>query len=516
MRLGIARLTQNRFLGLGFGALATVILQSSTATILMLMGLASTGLLTLSQSFAVILGADIGTTLVVILLSIKKIADYALLLVVFGFVLEDLLKNSKPVSYIGRILFGFGMVFYGMKLMTETASPLGMNPEAQFLFELMANHPVAILLVSIVFTAFVQTSAATIGMAMALGLAGVIALSTAIPIVLGANIGTCFTAILATLTSDTQGKRVALAHLFVKVTGVLLAIPFVFQVAELVHALGEWITSWFPIVKPGVAGEIALVHLIFNIGLALLFLPFIPFGIWIVSKLLPERRVREGFGPKYLDKRALKTPALAFAQAKQELLRIANMTRDLYRDSLKIFERALDATHVLVEMEERDDKIDLLERAVRFYLAKISQETLSEGQAGQEMALISVGDDLEGIGDIISKELGRLAQKKQQKGSVFSEEGWGDIQKLHQAGLENFDLVIAAFASPAEELTRKVLHQGQHFNELEESLRESHIARLHAQKPESFETSSIHLDVLGNFRRINAHLVHIAELALRS
>ncbi len=516
LRLAIAKLTQNRFVATGFGALVTVILQSSTATILMLMSLASTGLLTLTQAFGVILGADIGTTVVVILLSIKKIADVALLLVVLGFLSESLFKNFKPVCYSGRVLFGFGLVFYGMKLMTQTAEPLAANPDAILLFELMAHNPLLLLLLSIVLTILLQTSAATIGMAIALSLAGLLSLPTAIPIVLGANIGTCFSALAVSLGSNINGKRVALAHLFVKVTGVALAMPFIVPIARAMDTAALWITGLFPMIQPGVAGQVALVHLAFNLALALLFLPFIRFGIWFLCKLLPEARPTELFGPKYLDKKALETPALAFAQAKQELLRIANLTKDLYRDSLKMFGRALDADRVLLEMEERDDKIDLLERAVRFYLTRISQETLSEEQADQEMALLSVGNDLEGIGDIISKELSRLAQKKQKRGRVFSLEGWEDIQRLHQSGQESFNLAIAAFAAPHEELTRKSLHQGRHFDALEEDLRESHIARLHAQKPESFETSSIHLDVLGNFRRINAHLVHIAEVALKT
>lgn len=513
---GIARFTNNRFLGLLFGAGVTVVLQSSTATILMLMSVASTGLLTLRQAFGVILGADIGTTVVVILLSIKKIADYALLLVVFGFILEWPFKASRRLQYTGRILFGFGMVFYGMKLMTETSAPLAGNPDLKLIFEMMAAHPVAILLLSIFLTALLQTSAVTIGMAIALSLAGVLSLPMAIPIVLGANVGTCFTAIALSFTTDLNGRRVALAHFLVKAAGCLIAMPFISQIAFAMEFVSNQINFWLPAVKPGVASQVALTHLAFNMGLAILFLPFIRFGIGMVSKLLPETFKKERFGPKYLDPKAIETPALAFAQAKQELLRIANYARDLYADCLKMFEKNLNIDRVFKEMEERDDAVDILEREVRFYLAKISKEGLTESQGAQEMALLSIGADLEGIGDIVSKELGRLAQKKHKKGKVFSQEGWQNIQKLHQAGLENFDLARSAFASPSEEVARKVLHQGSRFNELEEELRESHIQRLHAQRVEAFETSSIHLDILANLRRINTHLMHLAEASLKT
>ena len=516
LRMSIAHLTGNRILALSLGTLITVVLQSSTATILMLMSLAATGLLSLPQAFGVILGADIGTTVVVILLSIKKISDYALLLVVFGFVLEWLSFGSKKIKYAGRILFGFGMVFYGMKLMTQTANPLANDPSARILFEILSSHPLALLVASIFFTIVLQTSAATIGMAIALAMAGVLTLPSAIPIVLGANVGTCFTGIVAAFNSNTNGKRVAVAHLFVKVAGCLLILPFISQIVIVVERFSAQLNHWIPFVQTGVAGNIALTHLLFNLALALLFLPFLPLGVWVVSRLVPESRKEEKFGPKYLDKTALETPPLAFAQAKREILRIANLTYDLYSDCLRMFEPSLDVDLVIQRIEERDDKIDLLDREVRFYLAKISQETLTDTQREQEMALLSIAADLEGVGDIISKELARLANKKNEKRRSFSLEGWQNIEQLHRTGVENFGLTISIFASPNEELSRKMMHQGTHFNALEQQLRQSHIQRLHVGSPEAFETSSIHLDVLANLRRINDHLVHISQLSLQT
>lgn len=514
LRSFITRLTNNRIMAVGLGTLITVSLQSSTATILMLISLAATGLLTLPQAFGIILGADIGTTVVVILLSIKEVADYALLLVVFGFGLESIARGSKQMRYTGRILFSFGMLFYGMHLITQTAHPLALDPNAQFIFTLLSTHPIAMLILSILFTVLVQTSAATIGMVIALALAGAVTLPSAIPVVLGANIGTCFSPILASLTSNTNGRRVAMAHLFVKIVGVTLAMPFIPHIAVWIEKISFWVTHWVPFIHPDVAGQIAIVHLLFNVALACFFLPLVPFGVWVVSRFLVEGKREEQFGPKYLEETALETPPLAFAQAKREILRIANMTYDLHHDCLKMFDVGFDSDRVLREIEERDDKIDLLDRAVRFYLAKIARESLTDLQATQQMNLLSITAELEGVGDVISKELSRLADKKLSTKRSFSQEGWIDIQKLHQMGLDNFSLVISVFASPDEELFRKVVRQGEHFNAMEQQLRQAHIQRLHAGSPEAFETSSIHLDVLGNLRRINDHLVHLAQLAL--
>lgn len=516
LRLIIAKMTHNRFTALGVGTLITIVLQSSTATLLMLVSLAGTGLLTLTQAFGVILGADIGTTFVVILLSIKKISDYALLFVIFGFLMEWVSKESKNIKYSGRLFFGFGMLFYGMKLMTETAAPLTSDPEIKIIFDLLADHSVALLIGATLLTVLIQTSAATIGMAIALALANIIQLPTAIPIVLGANVGTCFSVLLSSFGSDLNGKRVAVAHVFVKVAGALIAMPLLVPIAQIVERLSLQVTQWVPMIQPGVAGNIAIVHLLFNVALAVLFLPFLRGGVWVVSKIVSDKRKKDVFGPKYLDKSALETPPLAFAQAKQEILRVANLAQALYQDCLKMFDNRLDAEVLVTEIETKDDKIDLLDKAIRFYLARISQEVLSETQSRQQMALLSITSDLEGIGDVISKEMVSLARKKMEKQAIFSKQGWIDLKKLHQEGLSNFSLAITQLTSPAEELVQKIKRQWDQFCDLEQKLRQAHFGRLHEGKPESFETSSIHLDVLSNLRRISGHMIHMAKESLQT
>lgn len=516
LRVAIAKLTTNRLRALGLGTFITVILQSSTATLLMLVSLAGTGLIMLPQAFGVILGADIGTTVVVILLSIKKISDYALLLVVAGFVLDWISKESKQRKYFGQFLFGFGMVFYGMKLMTGTTASLANDPLARTIFELLNSHPFALLVASILFTVLVQTSAATIGMAIALGMSGIVSLETAIPVVLGANIGTCFSVILSSVGSNINGKRVAIAHLFLKASGVFLVMPFIHESVGILEKFSGLLTRFLPFIQPGIAGNIALFHLFFNVALALFFLPLLPFGVWAVSKLVPEKIQEGAFGPKYLDRSALETPPLAFAQAKQEILRIAQLTLDLYKNCLKIFDRKIVIDQVLLQIESQDDKVDFLEKAVRFYLARISQEMLTDQQSDQQMALLTLAGELEGVGDVISKELASLAKKRAKTGRIFSEQGWLELHQLHERGTSIFELTLSVIVSPNAELTQQVVRQAAQFEELEQELRQAHIQRLNLGTPESFETSSIHLDVMANLRRINAHLVHIAQVSPRT
>lgn len=503
LRLAIAHLTSSRLRAVGLGALVTFILQSSTATTVMLVSFAATGLLTLPQSFGVILGADIGTTFVVVLLSIRKIAEYSLFMVVIGFLWQWILKE-KRLKVFGNILFSFGLVFFGMHLMTAATQPLTHDPDALQLFALMSVHPILTFLLATVFTAMGQTSAATIGMAMALAHAGTITLDSALPMVVGANVGTTAVALISSLGSNANGRRVAVAHLFVKCVGALIILPF----------LPESIACLSAFFHAGITGEIAIFHLLFNVGLALLFLPLLPLGVWFVSKLVPESKEDKPFGPKYLDSHALETPALAFAQAKREILRIANLTLSLYKESLTLFQATVDFEKCVDTICVQDDQIDLLDRELRFYLSRLSQEGLTEKQADQQMALLNITSALESLGDVISRELVRLAKKRWHKKRTFSEEGWHEIQKLHQVILENFETTLAVLVAPQEDLVHQVIRKGEDVKELEIELNQTHIQRLHAGQPESFETSSIHLDVLGNLRRISGYLMQIAQLSL--
>ena len=510
LRLAIAHLTGNRFRALSLGMLVTVILQSSTATTVILVSFAATGLLTVPQSFGVILGADIGTTLVVVLLSIKKMAEYSLGMIVVGFLWQWIIREEK-LKFVGNIVFSFGLVFFGMFLMTNTTRPLAMDPVALQVFGFLAAHPVITFFAATFFTGLGQASAATIGLAMALAHAGAISLESALPMVLGANVGTTTVALAASLGSNTSGKRVAVAHLFVKAVGAAIVLPLLPQCIACIGGLNTLLTELVSFLHVGVTGEIAIFHLMFNVGLAVLFLPILPLGVWFVSKLVPESKTKEVFGPKYLDAAALETPALAFAQAKREILRIAGLTQTLYKDCLALFQPTVNFDRLVGDIQARDDQIDLLDRKVRFYLAKLSKEMLTESQGAQQMSLLAITADCEGIGDVISRELVRLARKKAERHRSFSEEGWEEIKKLHRAIAENFEITLSVLTSPHEEIIQRVIRHGEQIKEMEVELHQTHIQRLHEGQPETFETSSIHLDILANLRRINGYLMHMAD-----
>lgn len=509
LRSAVRSLTGSRFSALLLGIVVTLVLQSSGATTAMLAGFAGTGALTLPQAMGVILGADIGATLVIVLLSVRHIADYSLVLLIVG-VLVDIFARRKRTRYAGMILLGMGLIFFGMQLMIRTTSPLRGNPLLGEIFALLAQRPLYAFFGALAFTALVQNSATTLGLTMACAFSGLLGLREAVPIVLGANVGSCTPSLAQGFSDGPAAKRVALAHLLMKSTGaagVLLALdPFT-------HLLGE-VCSLLPGLALGVAPQVAVAHLTFNLMLSGLFFPLISQGAWLVTKLIPEPRHPEErpFGASYLEKTSLETPALAFANAKREILRMAEIAAEMFRNVVFVFEN--NDRELIEQIEGQDDKLDILDREVKFYLAKISQESLSQEQGRLELSLVAMTSDLEEIGDIINKNILELALKKINKARQFSEGGWKEIKDLHSKVSENFQLAISTVAAEDESLARKMLRHERHLAELEDQYREAHLHRLHKGLKETIETSSIHLDLLSNFRRVNSKLLDIVMEAL--
>jgi phosphate:Na+ symporter len=508
----LGTVTTNRFMAVGLGAIVTVILQSSSATTVILVSFAESHLITLAQAFGVILGADIGTTLVVILLSFKKITEYALYIVVLGLLIQKI-TSSQKVRYFGQVVMGFGLLFFGMGLMSAAAAPLHESPAAMHIFAFLAEHPFWNLLFAAIFTGIIQASAATIGIAIALSFSGVLTFEAAIPIVLGANIGTCITAALSCFGMGVSGRRVAVAHVMIKVIGVAIIFPFIDDVALLIDKLDAYIASSTMLVIPA-AGKIALTHLLFNVFVALIFLPLVGPGVRFVKMLAPSHKEgKEEFGPKYLDEKALETPSLAFSQAILETHRIANIARDMFRDILELFKMDIDFDRAAEHLGSADDKIDKLEKSVRFFLAKVSEMELTEQQAREQVGLLTLAGDIEDIGDIISKDMLTLAKKKRAKVVRFSEEGWKELKAFHDMVLRDFDLMISMMAHPHGDIAQKLFRHRDHLRDVEQQMRHTHMQRLHDMLPETYETSSIHLDLLSCMRAVHTKLLRLVETA---
>jgi phosphate:Na+ symporter len=476
-------------------------MQSSSATTVMLVGLASAGFVSLSQTLGVILGANIGTTLTVQLLAFK-ILDYALLLVGIAVPLRFAFRRPQ-INYLGQVLLGFGFIFLGLKIITETMAPMRENVLLGEVLLSLTGAPLIVVILSTGLTALIQNSAGTIGIALAFAAQGLMPLSLGIPIVLGANIGTSAAALLSSMGAGVEARRVALAHALFKIIGTVPVLLFLDPFARLVAQT-----------SPDPARQIANAHTLFNVALAFALLPFTGSLAEVMRRLVPdERSGEESLAPRYLDSQILDSPALAIGQATREALRVADIAETMLRDSIRVL-RTNDA-QLLDEIVRRDDQIDFLETEIKHYLTRLSESTLTEELSRQEMALLYFINDLEHIGDIISKSLLQsLARKNVNAQATFSSQGMREICDLHAKVYENLKLAIAAYAADNRELAEKVIRHKARINEIERELRQAHIERLHRGLPETIETSPVHLDVLNDLKRINSHAANIAYVVL--
>lgn len=493
----LSTLTGNRFKALLVGAGVTAMLQSSSATTVMLVGFASAGLLTLRQTIGVILGADIGTTVTVQLLAFDLLS-LSPLVVFVGWLLWSVGRGS--IRYVGQAILGFGFLFLGMKLVADGTAPLTQSVLFADLLRALTDQPLILLLIAATFSGLVRSSAATIGFALSLAEAGVLPLVGAIPIIFGANIGTAVTALVAAIGQNAEARRVAAAHAAFKVVGVALFFPFIAPFADVVSRT-----------SPEVPRQIANAHTMFNVIVAALFLPLSQWAAEVFTRMIPER-VSSSVGALYLNAQTLDTPAVALGQALRETLRMGDVVVQSLRDSLTVLERNDEA--LLRQVIARDDVIDRLEEDIKQFLIQLSAQPLTEEQAERETALIFVIANLEEIGDVIEKNLMELAEKKIRGGHVFSQQGWAEIRDVHQKVLENLELALSALAAQDASIAEKVIRHKSRINLLERQLRQTHIQRLHEGLRESIDTSSIHLDLLANLKRANSLAAGIAYAVL--
>lgn len=501
LRSIIFALSKNRVIALFSGIFITMILQSSTAATVMVVGFVTNSLMTLTQAMAVLLGADIGTTITVQLISFH-LSDYALAVISAGFLFKAFSQRKKN-QYIGQVILGFGLLFLGIKLAEDATIPLKSSEFFRSMIDYFTARPFAGLFGASIATIVMQGSAPTIGFLIALASTGNMTIEAAMPMILGANIGTTINPIFLTAKASTEGRRVAVAHALFKVVGVIIIFPFLKEFVHFIESLGT----------ESAARGIANAHTIFNIINAIVFLPLIGVSAKIICKHYTPKNEKEKFAPRYLDARALETPALAFGNAQREFIRMADLVNDVLKDSVRVMGKAdLD---LLVDIEERDDQIDILNREIRFYLAKITQEALSKEQAVRQIELISLANDVENIGDVVNRNILDIAKKKISLGVAFSSQGWEELQDFHSKVCENFDLALIAYSTQDEEIARKVIRHRSALLNIEHQLKEKHISRLSMGTRESIETSSMHLDLLAHLRQINGYIGNIADSVVK-
>ncbi|MFH1368720.1 MAG: Na/Pi cotransporter family protein [Elusimicrobiota bacterium] len=508
----LVTLTKSPLRGVGTGLFVTLLNQSSSATTVLEVSLVSAGLLTFYQTIAVTMGTGIGSTVTSQLLAFK-LADFSVLIAGVGFYVM-VLSHSKKWKNIGEAVLGFGILFLGMKIMTDLLVPL--KDYVPFL-DTMKNvgHPLLGILVGLVFTAILQSSGATAGIVIALALAGVINLNQAVLINLGAQVGTCTTALIASIGRGREGRIVAVWHLVHKSAGVLILLPFLtlFTVGGKPLWIGfvEWFTRLFFFTED-LARQIAMAHTLAAVVNTAAFFFLIPAVYKVMTAVMPAKEKERPFGPQFIDDNLIATPALALEQARREVVREGEIVADMLKCSMEMFQ--YDSMKMCDAVSLKDIRVDILRNAIVAYLSKIAQGSMSEEQSGMETRLLLIASDIEEIGDIIDKNIVPLARKTIDHKMKFSANGWKDIIEIHERVSANLENAVAALRGNDLEFARIVADSKQLVNELESDMRKRHVGRLNSGLRESLETSSVHLDLIDCYKRINSHTASVGMTLL--
>ena len=498
LRRVLGTMTGNRLKGAALGTGVTVLMQSSSATTVLLLGLVGVGLLSLRQTLGVLLGADLGTTVTVQLISFH-IADWAPLIIAIGVALI-LPSRSGSIRHIGRAIFGFGLVFQGIGLLVAGSASWTNNDLFQEFITAISDAPIILLLAGIAFTAMIQSSAATIGIVIALASNGLIDMDAALPVIYGANVGTAGTALIASAGANVDARRVAAAHALFKIIAVAIFLPLTGPFADLLGWLGG-----------STSRQVANAHTLFNAALMLALLPFVAQVAWLLLKLLPSPAAREdNDGARYLDPVTLSSPPLALGQATREVLRLADIVQSMLRDSRIAL--ATNDERLANEVKRRDDRADLLEREIRSFLTQMSESRLTDELTRRQLGLLYAVNDLESIGDILDKNLMELALKKIRGRHTFSAEGWREIEAFHRRIEHLLERSVSALASGDAELAAEVIEEHGQVADREHELRLAHIGRLNEGTAETIDTSDIHMDIVSNLSRISAHARALADV----
>ena len=492
----LAKLTTNRFVGVGLGAFVTAIIQSSSVTTVILVGFISAGLMSMAQSVAVIMGANIGTTITAQILAFK-ITKLALPMIAVGFLTAFTSRNETRREF-GNILLGLGLVFYGMSVMSGAMKPLrSFDPFIEFMITL--ENPLVGALVGAAFTAVVQSSSATTGILIVMASQGLIPLEGAIAISLGANIGTCVTAALASIGKPREAVRAAVVHTLFNVAGVLIWIGFVAELAALAKAIS-------PVADPSLTGaallaaesprQIANAHTLFNVINTLLFVGFTTQIARLAEWMIPDRpmTLEARFQPKHLDDALLSTPSIALDAVRHEIGRLGARVLEIVTAAMPA---AVSGSRPDISRVAGMDKvIDALHRAIIAYLGQISLQNLSKIQSDRMMMLIEIANDLEHLGDLVATTMVTSATKRLDEGVVISTQTGKVITDCHGEVVRALKGALESVATEDAVRARKVRARKQDFAQMSREIAAHGVARLTADAPLRLETYAREMELI--------------------
>lgn len=480
----------------------TGLLQSSTATALLTSTFVGQGAIATAAALAVMLGADVGTALMVQVFALN-LAWLAPLLIAGG-VIVYLSKKNERAGQIGKIVLGLGVMILALQLIMQATAPLTHATGVKVLFSQLSGDMLFDMLIGALFAVACYSSLAVVLLTAALTASHVIPVQVALAIVVGANLGGGLLVVLTTLKSDPLTRRIPLGNFLFKGVGCLIALPLL-----------PFAVQWLAALDPAPQRMVVNMHLAFNLVVAALFLPLVSQIARLVEAWMPAEAEKETPGaPRHLDATALATPALAIGCAAREAIRLADVVQDMLTGLLTVLKTS--DFQLAEQLRKRDDEIDRLYTAIKLYLAQVSREALEERESKRWTDIIQFTINMEHVGDIIERVLIDIAERKIQLGLSFSDAGMQEIEHLHARLLANLKLAIAVFLNGDFKSAQQLMAEKVAFRELEMRYADSHLQRLSGNTPQSIETSSLHLDLLADFKRINSLFCSIAYPILES
>jgi phosphate:Na+ symporter len=487
----------NRFAAFAAGLGLTALLQSSTATGLMAASFTAEGLVGLVPALAIMLGANVGTTLIVQILSFN-ISAAAPVLFVVG-LLAFRAGARTWVKDLGRVAIGLGLILLALHILLDTLAPAENAPSVRALLDAITGDPVLCVLVAAGLTWAAHSSVATVLLIMSLAYSHFITPTAALALVLGANLGSAINPVVeGGHRDDPASYRLPVGNLLNRLIGVALFAPFLQPIGDVLRAI-----------QPDVAKMTAEFHVAFNVILAAAFIGLLDPLSWLLEKIFPTRKPSaDPSAPRYLDENLLETPSLALADASRETLRMGDVVEVMLRQvmiALMTNDRAL-----VSEVSRMDNAVDRLDEAIKLYVTKLTRGSLDEHEGHRATEIISFVINLEHVGDIIDKNLSEVAAKKIKRKLQFSSEGAAELTAFHKHVLDSLKIAFGVFMSGDVGQARELIAEKAKLRNAELSAAEQHLERLREGRPESLETTSLHLDVLRDLKRIHSHICSVA------
>lgn len=501
LRRGIALGTGNRIKAFFSGLLVTGFLQSSTATTLIVSSFTQKGFINTAAGLSVIIGADISTTLVAQLLSFD-LSWVSPTLLAGGIILQKMYERSGRIRHLAKAAIGIGLMMLALTLIRESAEPLKHSEILPLLLKPLAGEPSMAIVFAAIFTWVLHSSLAAVLLFAAMAGSQILPLELTLYLVLGANIGGALVPLAATLKDGAKVRRITAGNVFMRLVTLAICFPFLGMAHDMLAA-GHLDT----------ARQVVTFHTGFNILLALIFMPMTGLMSRIMEKILPDLPAEiDEATPVYLDEASLQAPVIALAGAARETLRLADMVEKMLRKTITAFER--DDYDFVQSIREMDNNVDKLYRAIKLYLTRLSLESFDPKEADRYLQILTFSTNLEYCGDVIDKNLMDLAEKRIRQHENFSEKGFAEIKAFHAQILENLKLAQTIFLSEDPDLAAQLVEAKKTVRWAEVESSRQHFLRLRERLPETVATSSLHLDIIRDLRRINSYITSVAHAIL--